>query len=94
MAAHKSDTYSAGDRSTGSSRLKVMEAPRRYLPFLFKSSQAVNLFYRYSPLKKAENIRLLTLLPGEFSADIRILIHKTRLTVDKKNPVFEALSYT
>ena len=73
MAAHKSDTYSAGDRSTGSSPLKVMEAPRRYLPFLFKSSlpnEAVNQFYRYSPLKKAENIRLLTLLPGEFYADI------------------------
>lgn len=49
--------------------------------------------YQYSPLDEdAKEIRLLTLLSGDFYPEIRILIHTTSLTVDNP-PVFEALSY-
>lgn len=49
--------------------------------------------YEYSPLNENRNeIRVLTLHPGDFSADIIVSIHKVRLTA-KNPPVYEALSY-
>ena len=49
--------------------------------------------YQYSPLKESINeIRVLTLHPGDFSADLQVLIHKVPLTVDSP-PIYEALSY-
>ena len=49
--------------------------------------------YLYSPLNEGlKEIRLLTLQPGEFSADLRISIHKVEL-VPEAPPIYEALSY-
>jgi len=49
--------------------------------------------YQYLPLNEfAQEIRLLILLPGSFSSEIQILLHKTTLTNDDP-PNYEALSY-
>lgn len=49
--------------------------------------------YRYSPLDESLNeIRLLILHPGEFSADLHVSIHKATLTAEAP-PIYEALSY-
>jgi Heterokaryon incompatibility protein (HET) len=49
--------------------------------------------YKYSPLdEKASHIRLLALLPGEFSAKVHIRLHTKQLRTDKC-PKYEALSY-
>ena len=49
--------------------------------------------YRYSPLNKDRNeIRVLTLHPGKFSANIHVSIHKVALTAESP-PIYEALSY-
>jgi hypothetical protein len=49
--------------------------------------------YQYSPLNDAASeIRLLTLLPAEFSAKVHINLHTEQLTSDKR-PSYEALSY-
>ena len=49
--------------------------------------------YQYSPLREDRNqIRLLSLHPGDFSAEIHISIQKVALTADNP-PVYEALSY-
>ena len=49
--------------------------------------------YTYSPLdSKADEIRLLTLLPDVFSAPIRITLETHKLT-EETQPVYEALSY-
>lgn len=49
--------------------------------------------YRYEPLNEARNeIRLMTLHPGDFTADIKISIQKVSL-VPENPPVYEALSY-
>lgn len=49
--------------------------------------------YQYLPLNEDLNeIRTLTLHPGDFSADIHISIQKVVLTTDTP-PTYEALSY-
>ncbi|KAF6220712.1 hypothetical protein HO133_003145 [Letharia lupina] len=49
--------------------------------------------YQYSPLKEDLNeIRVLILQPGDFTADLHISIHKVGLTLDAP-PIYEALSY-
>ena len=49
--------------------------------------------YQYSPLREDRNqIRLLSLHPGDFSAEIHVSIQKIALTT-KNPPVYEALSY-
>ena len=49
--------------------------------------------YQYSPLNESlQEIRVLTLHPGDFSAEIQILIHKVAL-VPEGPPKYEALSY-
>ena len=50
--------------------------------------------YQYQPLdQEANHIRLMMLLPGDFSAEVRVeLIHKPLLS--DRRPKFEALSYT
>ncbi|KAF6228712.1 hypothetical protein HO173_011731 [Letharia columbiana] len=49
--------------------------------------------YQYSPLKEDLNeIRVLILQPGDFTADLHISIHKVGLTLDDP-PIYEALSY-
>jgi len=48
--------------------------------------------YQYLPLK-VDEIRLLCLLPGSFSADVRVLLD-CELFSDSNIPIFEALSYT
>ena len=49
--------------------------------------------YRYSPLDESLNeIRLLTLHPGDFSADLHVSIRKATLTAEAP-PIYEALSY-
>ena len=49
--------------------------------------------YRYSPLdEKASQIRLVTLLPWQFSSKIRIRLHTEQLTAEN-HPKYEALSY-
>lgn len=50
--------------------------------------------YQYSPLdEEAQEVRLLTLLPGPFSAEIRVCLDITPFTEDRV-PKFEAVSYT
>jgi hypothetical protein len=50
--------------------------------------------YIYSPLREdAQEIRLLTLLPGRASSDIRLRLDPVPFT-DDAVPEFEALSYT
>ena len=48
--------------------------------------------YQYLPLR-GDEIRLLTLLPGSFSSDVRILLDR-EIFFKSNIPVFEALSYT
>ena len=49
--------------------------------------------YQYSPLNESlQEIRVLTLHPGDFSADIQISIHKFAL-IPERPPTYEALSY-
>jgi hypothetical protein len=48
--------------------------------------------YKYSPLTGAREIRLLTLLPGDFHSEIEILLHNATLSEDSP-PLFEAVSY-
>ncbi len=49
--------------------------------------------YKYSPLNEKRNeIRVLTLHPGDFSADIHVSIQKVALTAENP-PIYEALSY-
>ena len=49
--------------------------------------------YQYSPLNEAlKEIRLLTLEPGDFSADLHVSIHHVVLSPENP-PVYEALSY-
>ena len=49
--------------------------------------------YQYSSLKESLNeIRVLTLHPGDFSADLHVSIHKVTLRLDSP-PIYEALSY-
>ena len=49
--------------------------------------------YRYLPLNEdLDEIRTLTLYPGDFSADIHISIQKVVLTTDNP-PIYGALSY-
>ena len=49
--------------------------------------------YQYQPLdEKAHNIRLMTLLPGNFSSEVRVLLTITPFEKDHP-PVFDALSY-
>ena len=49
--------------------------------------------YHYSPLNESlQEIRVLTLHPGDFSADIQISIQKVALFLEK-SPTYEALSY-
>jgi len=49
--------------------------------------------YRYQPLDKQKNaIRLLTLLPGEFSDEIRVVLNHVSFDSDNP-PQYEALSY-
>lgn len=50
--------------------------------------------YQYSPLREdAQEVRLVTLLPGTLSAPIRVDINTTRFT-ENNIPQLEALSYT
>jgi hypothetical protein len=50
--------------------------------------------YQYSPLdEEAQEIRLLTLLPGAFSSEIRLCLDITPFT-ESHVPNFEAVSYT
>ena len=49
--------------------------------------------YQYSPLNENLNeIRVLALRPGDFSADIHVSIQRVALTPDTP-PIHEALSY-
>ncbi|KAK4692771.1 hypothetical protein P7C71_g4496, partial [Lecanoromycetidae sp. Uapishka_2] len=49
--------------------------------------------FQYSPLNENHNeIRILTLLPGDFAADIHVLLETKQLRHDKP-PFYEALSY-
>lgn len=49
--------------------------------------------YQYSPLdERLKEIRVLTLHPGAFSANLHVLIHKVVLAPDTP-PIYEALSY-
>jgi hypothetical protein len=48
--------------------------------------------YQYQPLKSPDIIRLITLLPGRFSSDIRVVLHTKRFKGHSKVD-FEALSY-
>ena len=49
--------------------------------------------YQYAALdEEAQEIRLLTLLPGAFSDEVKILIHTTQLS-ESIRPQYEALSY-
>ena len=49
--------------------------------------------YQYLPLNESlQEIRVLTLHPGDFSADIQISIHKVALSPERP-PTYEALSY-
>ena len=53
--------------------------------------------YQYEPLKEAaKEIRLMTVLAGNFSDDIHISIQRTSFLADgsSADPMFEALSYT
>ena len=60
------------------------------LPLKSQDSEA----YQYTHLKEElHEIRLLTLLPGTFSSDIRLCLDITPLTADHV-PEFEAVSYT
>ena len=57
----------------------------------FKRKQADT--YEYSPLnEEASQIRLLTLLPGEFSSKIHVNLQIKQLTTERR-PRYEALSY-
>ncbi|KAE9371638.1 hypothetical protein N431DRAFT_545839 [Stipitochalara longipes BDJ] len=50
--------------------------------------------YKYAPLdENKQEIRLLTLLPGQFSSEIRICLEVAQFTKDEV-PRFEAVSYT
>jgi len=50
--------------------------------------------YQYTPLdENKEEIRLLALLPGQFSSEIRVCLDVARFTKDH-TPTFEAVSYT
>jgi len=50
--------------------------------------------YQYTPVdENKQEIRLLTLLPGQFSAEIRVCLDIARFTKDQI-PTFEAISYT
>lgn len=63
---------------------------QRLLPLHLKKWQRR---YTYSPVdSNAGEIRLLTLLPGVFSAPIRIILETHTLT-EEDHPVYEALSY-
>ena len=48
--------------------------------------------YRYDPLRGEGAIRLLSLLPGQFSDDIHVRISNANLT-KRPRPRYEALSY-
>jgi hypothetical protein len=49
--------------------------------------------FRYTPLdENVGEIRLVTLIPGPFSADIQVFIHHAKLKL-QNTPVYEALSY-
>jgi hypothetical protein len=48
--------------------------------------------YQYQPLKSPDVVRLMTLLPGEFSSEIRICLERKQFT-EQPVPKFEALSY-
>lgn len=48
--------------------------------------------YQYQPLGSPDMIRLMTLLPGEFSSEIRIRLERKQIT-EHSIPEFEALSY-
>lgn len=49
--------------------------------------------YQYVPLnEEAKEMRLLTILPGSFAAEVRASLHIVPLT-EQEPPVFEALSY-
>jgi hypothetical protein len=59
-----------------------------------RSSETLRIPYQYSPLdEEAQEIRLLTLVSGTFSSEIRVILHTGPLT-NESIPVFEALSYT
>jgi hypothetical protein len=50
--------------------------------------------YKYTPLDdNKQEIRLLVLLPGQFSAEIRVCLEVAKFT-DDQTPMFEAVSYT
>ena len=49
--------------------------------------------YQHSPLNKiVKEIRVLTLYPGDFSAELQVSIYEVALLPDTL-PIYEALSY-
>jgi Heterokaryon incompatibility protein (HET) len=66
---------------------------KRRKPVTSLSTRKTTTHYQYLPLDEAaQEIRLLTLLPGASSAEIRILLHANSFT-QHNAPKYEALSY-
>jgi hypothetical protein len=66
---------------------------KRCRPVTRSSTRKSTTRYQYLPLnEEAREIRLLTLLPGTFSAEIRVLLHVDSFT-EHHTPKYEALSY-
>jgi hypothetical protein len=66
---------------------------KRRKPVTRSSTRKTTTHYRYLPLDEtAQEIRLLTLLPGASVAEIRILLHANSFT-QHNVPKYEALSY-
>ena len=86
----------AEDTSTKASHHDAARCVARLGRFELRSSLRyffARASYQYSPFEKGSmKTRLMTLLPGKFSADIRVLIHEVQLTTEHV-PIFEALSY-
>jgi hypothetical protein len=69
------------------SHRKIWKEQRAQLPI-----PTLHQPYQYRPLKAPHMIRLMTLLPGTFSSDIRVFLHTKRFEEHSKSN-FEALSY-
>lgn len=84
-------TASAARAARANRRSKLKEKSQNSLAS--PSNTASNERYKYRPLREeVYEIRLLTLLPGPPSSDIRVLLTTTPLTKDNI-PKYEALSY-
>jgi hypothetical protein len=76
-----------------SQALEAQPELKRRRPVTRSTTRKTTTPYQYSPLdEETREIRLLTLLPGIFSAEIHILLHVTSFT-EHYTPKYEALSY-